>query len=252
MIFAVLTIFPDLFDDFKKYGIIGRAVKNNIIQINTYNIRDFAKGRHKITDDRPYGGGFGMVMKPEPIAKAIREAKKELQTAKIILLTPQGSRLNQKTAVILSLEKEIIFVCGRYEGVDERIYSDFIDCELSIGDFVLTGGEIPAMAVMDAITRLLPSSLGCEDSAANDTFSDNLIEYAHYTRPKIFEGKKVPDVLLSGNHGAIENWRLDNALKRTFLKRSDLFEKRSFSEEEIKILKNWQADIQKLINGGSF
>ncbi len=248
MIFAALTIFPELFNNFKQYGIVGRAVKNNIIKIKTYNIRDFAKGKHKITDDRPYGGGYGMVMKPEPLAEAIRTVKKDLQTAKTILLTPQGKPFNQKTAIMLSAEKEIIFLCGRYEGVDERICADFIDEELSIGDFVLTGGEIPAMAVIDAVTRLLPESLGCKNSADNDTFSDNLIEYAHYTRPQTFEGKKTPDILLSGNHQAIENWRLENALKRTFLKRFDMLKARNFSDKEIKILQNWQADIQKLID----
>eukprot|EP00362_Geleiidae_sp_MMETSP1317_P002056 CAMPEP_0201285700 /NCGR_PEP_ID=MMETSP1317-20130820/113707_1 /ASSEMBLY_ACC=CAM_ASM_000770 /TAXON_ID=187299 /ORGANISM="Undescribed Undescribed, Strain Undescribed" /LENGTH=206 /DNA_ID=CAMNT_0047611503 /DNA_START=2506 /DNA_END=3123 /DNA_ORIENTATION=+ len=206
MNFTVLSIFPELFDLFWRNGIIKRAIDRKVITFSTLNIRDFAKGRYKATDDRPYGGGSGMLMKPEPLADAVLSAKKQFPSSKTILLTPQGRVFNHVIAKELSEAGGLIFVCCRYEGVDERIRTDFVDDEISIGDFVLTGGELVAMVIIDAVTRLLPESLGGSDSAECDSFSNGLLEHAHYTRPQNFEGRNVPDVLLSGNHEKIENW----------------------------------------------
>jgi tRNA (guanine37-N1)-methyltransferase len=247
MDFIVLTIFPELFNPFWKHGIIKRAIDGNKIAASAINIRNFAKDKHRVTDDRPYGGGCGMVMKAEPLAGAIRAAKKQAPAAKTILLTPQGRNFNQKLAQELASSSGIIFVCGRYEGVDERIGNHFIDDEISIGDYVLTGGELAAMIIIDAVTRLVPDVLGGEDSAKLDSFATGLLEHAHYTRPRNFEGNEVPDVLLSGDHKAIEDWRLETSLIRTFLKRRDLFGKKSLSPQEIDILKKWCLDLEKII-----
>ncbi len=247
MIFNVLTIFPEMFAPFREHGIIKRAIDRNLVSVSTTNIRDFAKGKHRITDDRPYGGGSGMVVMPEPLAHAIRAVKKESPSSRTILLTPQGRRFTQKTAEDFASEEGLIFVCGRYEGVDERICHDFIDDEISIGDYVLTGGELASMIIMDAVVRLVPGALGNADSAARDSFSDNLLAHAQYTRPRSFEGEKVPDVLLSGHHQQIEEWRFEESLIRTFLKRQDLLKKRPLTEREIEILKKWCRNIEKII-----
>ena len=247
MKFTVLTIFPEMFDAFVNHGIIRRAVAAGKIDIEPVNIRDFAEGRHKVTDDRPYGGGSGMVMKPEPLAGAIAAARKKQPEAATVLLSPQGRPFDQQAAKSLAQRKGLIFVCGRYEGVDERLWADYIDEELSIGDYVLTGGELAAMVVMDAVTRLVPGTLGNADSAAMDSFSDTLLEHAHYTRPPVFEGQSIPEVLLSGNHGAIDEWRLESALIRTFLKRPDLLESKDLSDREKQILKKWCRYLESLI-----
>lgn len=248
---SVLTIFPELFDRFWDNGMIRQAVAGGQIVPHTLNIRDFAAGKHRVTDDRPYGGGCGMVMKPEPLAGALKAAMDAAPSSKRILLSPQGRLFDQQTAGELAKEEGLIFICGRYEGVDERVYSRFVDFEISIGDFVLTGGEIAAMVVMDAVIRLIPGVLGNEDSAGNDSFSDDLLEHAQYTRPRVFEGDAVPDVLLSGNHVKIEKWRMENALIRTFLKRRDLLDARGISKAEAEILKRWQKDIEDIIRTGS-
>ena len=214
MFFKVLTIFPEMFDSFWSHGIIRRAIEHQKIFASAVNIRDFAVDRHQVTDDRPYGGGSGMVMKPEPLAAAIRDASKNLTGAKTILLTPQGRVFNQKMARELAASAGLILVCGRYEGVDERICHDLIDYEVSIGDYVLTGGELAAMIVVDAVTRLIPGTLGGEGAAEKDSFSDDLLEHAHYTRPADFEGRQVPEVLLSGHHQEIEKWRLESSVMR--------------------------------------
>lgn len=245
--FVNLTIFPELFFSFWEHGIIRKAIDQKTISVSAVNIRDFTKDKHRTTDDRPYGGGCGMVMKPEPLAAAIRYAKNEIPDSKTILLTPQGQVFNQKMALKFASEKGLILVCGRYEGVDERICSDFIDYEISVGDYVLTGGEIGAMIIIDAITRLIPGSLGGADSAERDSFSDDLLEHAHYTRPRTFEGESVPEVLLSGNHQEIEKWRLETALIRTFLKRKDLLKDRILTEQESYILKKWCFEIEEII-----
>lgn len=248
MDFIVLTIFPEMVNPFFSHGIVRRAVEQKLISALSIDIRDFALGKHRVTDDRPYGGGCGMVMKPEPMAAAIRAAKQKAPAAKTIHLTPQGRVLDQNMARELASEKGFIFICGRYEGVDERICDEFIDYEISIGDYVLTGGELAAMVVIDAVTRFIPGALGGEDSADNDSFEDGLLEHDHYTRPPTFEGKKVPEVLLSGNHGAIEKWRLESSLIRTFLKRPDLLDGRELSDPEIKVLRKWYIDLERIIS----
>ncbi len=249
MKFSVLTIFPEMVNAFAQYGIIRRAVESGRIAVDAIDIRDFAEGRHRVTDDRPYGGGSGMVMKPEPLAKAIESARRENPESPTILLTPQGRPFDQQTAESLARCKGLVFVCGRYEGIDERICESYIDEEISIGDYVLTGGELAAMVIIDAVTRLVPGTLGNEASAASDTFSDDLLEHAHYTRPPIFENNAIPEVLLSGNHSAIEAWRLESSLIRTFLKRPDLMETRRLDHREKEILKKWMRHLETLIGG---
>ena len=244
---AVLTIFPEMFDRFWTHGIVRRAIEQGHLNGSAVDIRSFAEDRHKVTDDRPYGGGCGMVMKPEPLAKALRALRERMPEAVTLLMSPQGRPFNQQTAAELARRRGVIFICGRYEGVDERIVQQFVDAEISIGDYVLTGGELPAMVVVDAVVRLIPGVLGGLDSAANDSFADGLLEHAHYTRPRDFEGREVPDVLLSGNHAAIAQWRLEAALVRTFLKRPDLLEKRDFTAQEIAILKKWSQELENLI-----
>jgi tRNA (guanine37-N1)-methyltransferase len=247
MNFTVLTIFPEMMDAFWQNGMIKRAIENKIIAGSSICIRDFATDKHKATDDKPYGGGSGMVMKPEPLTHAIKQARETNPESKVILLSPQGRCFNKDIARELSGEKGLVFVCGRYEGLDERIYP-LIDEELSIGDYVLTGGELASMVVVDAVARFVPGVLGSFDSAQKDTFENNLVEHAHYTRPPEFDGKKVPDVLLSGNHKNIEKWRLETSLKRTFLKRPDLLENRSFSDEEKEILLKWCRKIEEIVS----
>ncbi len=244
---GVLTLFPELFEPFWDHGIIRRAVRGNQIRPATINIRDFAQGRHRVADDRPYGGGCGMVMKPEPLAGALAQAQRLVPDATTLLLSPQGRRFDQMMARTLAGEDALILVCGRYEGVDERFVDRHVDGEISIGDFVMTGGELGAMVVIDAVARLIPDVLGNADSADNDTFSDGLVEHAHYTRPPCFEDDAVPDVLLSGNHRAIDRWRRETALVRTIMKRPDLLAQRDLSTEERAVLENWRREIDKLL-----
>lgn len=248
MNFTVLTIFPEMFDSFWNHGVVGKASESGIISTTALDIREYAEGRHRVTDDRPFGGGAGMVFKPEPLAKAIRAAKASHPEAKTVLTTPQGRVFDQKTAVALSAEQSLIIVCGRYEGIDERITANLIDDEISIGDYILTGGELAAMAIIDAVARLIPGTLGCGDSAERDSFSDGLLEHEHYTRPRDFEGETVPDVLLSGHHAEIEKWRMESSMIRTFLKRRDLIENRELSERELEILRRWRLDIDEIIH----
>ena len=247
MFFTVLTIFPEMFDSFWNHGIIRRAIEHHKIVASAINIRNYTKDRHQVTDDRPYGGGSGMVMKPEPLAAAIRDAAKTLSGAKTVLLTPQGRVFDQKMARELASSDGLILVCGRYEGVDERICHDLIDYEISIGDYVLTGGELAGMIIIDAVTRLIPGTLGGEDAAAKDSFSDDLLEHAHYTRPSNFEDQEVPEVLLSGHHQEIENWRLESSVMRTLLKRPDLLHKKNLSRQEREILGKWGREINDIL-----
>ncbi len=247
MHFTVLTIFPEMFDSFRAHGIIKRAIDQKKIVVSTTNVRDFATDRHQMTDDRPYGGGNGMVMKPEPLAAAIRAAKEKAPSARSILMTPQGHKFNQQMARQLTAFDELILICGRYEGVDERIGDDFIDYEISIGDYVLTGGELAAMVLIETVTRLIPGTLGGENSAEKDSFSEGLLEHAHYTRPRNFEGRRVPEVLLSGHHQEIEQWRHESSVMRTLLKRPELLQTRNLSEQEIDVLKKWYRIIKELI-----
>lgn len=243
---TVLTLFPELFTPFWQHGIIKRAIDAKQLELRPLNIRDFAEGRHRIVDDRPFGGGPGMVMKPEPLAATIRRAKAASPDALIVLLSPQGRVFEQSLAAELAELKSVIFVCGRYEGVDERICQDFIDTEISIGSFVLTGGEIAAMAIIDAVVRLIPGVLGNADSAGQDTFSEHLVEHDQYTRPATFEGVHVPEVLLSGNHAKIRQWRQEQALIRTLLKRPDLLAQKDLTPSEKAILKKWCHQIERI------
>ena len=248
MNFVVLTIFPEMFDPFWAHGIIRKAIEEQKIVTSTINIRDYAEDRHQVTDDRPYGGGSGMVMKPEPLAGAIRAATRTVPEAKTVLLTPQGRVFDQSMAQELSSFDGLILVCGRYEGVDERVCHDLIDYEISTGDYVLTGGELAAMIVIDAVTRLIPGTLGGEQAAEKDSFANGLLEHAHYTRPSVFEGNAVPEVLLSGHHQKIDKWRLQSSLMRTLLKRSDLLQKKPLGQQEIEILKKWYNQIEKILD----
>lgn len=253
MKFVVLTIFPELVQAFWEIGIMRRAVGCGAITTEAINIRDFAQDRHHVTDDRPYGGGCGMVMKPEPLGAAIQAAKQAAPEAPVVLLTPQGHRFDQLTAQHLAARQAMILVCGRYEGIDERVNDQFVDFELSIGDFVLTGGEVAAMAVMDAVTRLLPGVLGNEDSAEQDSFCRDRLDHAHFTRPPEFQGREVPQVLLSGHHDQIAQWRRADALLRTFARRPELLHRSMLSDEELALLSAWHREIERIIrsqNGG--
>ncbi len=240
MRFDILTLFPGLFEPFLEESILGRAIKEGKVDIRLTNIRDFAKGRHRVTDDRPYGGGEGMVMKPGPIYRALDSVEKISKKSIVLLLTPQGESYDQSKAWELSRLDQIIMICGRYEGVDERIRSNRIELELSIGDYVLSGGELGAMVVIDSVSRLLPGVLGGERSNQEDSFEDGLLEYPHYTRPREFKGKEVPSVLLSGDHEKIRQWRRTQAIKRTLERRPDLLKKAKLGEEDRAILTELQ------------
>jgi tRNA (guanine37-N1)-methyltransferase len=236
MRFDVLTIFPDMFNTPLSEGVLGRAVKKGLVDARIVNIRDFARGVHKNTDDRPYGGGDGMVMKAGPIYRALKSIERVNGRSLVILLSPQGKTFDQATAWELSSWDQIILICGRYEGVDERIRKICIDRELSMGDFILSGGELGAMVVMDAISRLIPGVLGGERSNLEDSFEEGLLEYPQYTRPRVFLGEEVPAVLLSGDHERIRVWRRAKSLKRTRDRRPDLLRKARLTREDEEIL----------------
>jgi len=244
MIFDVLTLFPGMFASPLQESILGRAIKQELLQVRTHNLRDWAEGKHLSTDDAPYGGGDGMVMKPEPIALAVAELKQKAPTAKVLLMTPQGVPFKQQHARELAREPGLIFLCGRYEGFDERVRQTLVDAEFSIGDFVLTGGELPAMVMIDAISRHLPEVLGSSDSAEMDSFSDGLLEYPQYTRPAVFNGMSVPEVLLSGNHGKVASWRREQQLLRTLQRRPELLENISLSDNDRKVLERLRKEIE--------
>ena len=244
MRFDVHTIFPEMFSAHLKEGILGRAVKSGKTDVRLVNIRDFAKGTHRSTDDRPYGGGDGMVMRPGPIYRALKAVDRVKGRSAVILLSPQGKTFDQATAWELSRWDQLILICGRYEGVDERIRTTYIDRELSIGDYVLSGGEPAAMVVMDTVNRLLPGVLGGERSNQEDSFEEDLLEYPHYTRPRVFENEEVPPVLLSGDHEKIRLWRRTESLRRTLLKRPDLLEKAKLSTEDEAILAKLQGEMK--------
>jgi tRNA (guanine37-N1)-methyltransferase len=236
MRFDVLTLFPELFSAFLKETILGRAVKAGVVDIRLVNIRSFARGRHLVADDTPFGGGQGMVMKPGPISRALESIDRIKDRSLVLLLTPQGRTFDQPLAWDLSRMEQLILICGRYEGVDERIRTTCVDRELSIGDYVLSGGEMAAMVVMDAVSRLVPGVLGGEKSAQEDSFEDGLLEYPQYTRPRVFKNQEVPEILLSGDHEKIRVWRRTESLKRTLERRPDLLEKAKLTEEDKRIL----------------
>lgn len=239
----VLTLFPDLFTSFLEESILGRAVRKGLLDIRLIDIRAFARGPHKVTDDRPYGGGNGMVMKPGPICRALQSTGRVSERSVVILLTPQGQAFEQPMAWGLSSMDQLILICGRYEGVDERIRTSCVDMELSIGDYVLSGGELAAMVVIDAVSRLVPGVLGGAKSASEDSFEDGLLEYPHYTRPRIFQNKEVPGILLSGDHEKIRRWRRTESIRRTLERRPDLLKKAGLKEEDKVILAKVQAEL---------
>lgn len=240
MQFEVFTLLPEVFSPYLESSILLRARQRGLIEVRIHNIRDYTRDRHHITDDTPYGGGGGMVMKPEPVFEAMESvlgfdsAQAQPPPVPVILLTPQGRVFTQRVAEELSGQERIALLCGRYEGVDERIRQHLVTDEISIGDYVLTGGELPALMIIDAISRLMPEVLGNPTGAEDDSHSMGLLEYPHYTRPPEFRGWKVPDVLLSGDHAKIEKWRREQALTRTFNKRPDMIEKAELSKQEKK------------------
>jgi tRNA (guanine37-N1)-methyltransferase len=231
MRFDIITIFPEGFRGVFEFGIIRRAVESGLIELCLHDLRDYTFGRHRQVDDRPFGGGAGMVMKPEPLIRAIEFLTQVGGETTTALLSPQGRLFNQRMAEEFSRKGRLLLICGRYEGVDERVL-EWVDEEVSIGDYVLSGGEIPAMVVVDAVTRLIPGALGSEESAQRDSFSDGLLDYPQYTRPAEYRGLKVPDVLLSGNHAQIEAWRLRKAMEKTRSARPDLLNSAEIPDEE--------------------
>ncbi|MGN7165804.1 tRNA (guanosine(37)-N1)-methyltransferase TrmD [Paenibacillus cellulositrophicus] len=235
----VLTLFPEMLDGVFRTSILGKAQEKGIISLHTVNFRDYSGNKHGTVDDTPYGGGGGMVLKPEPIFAAVEDLLEKAGhqvKPRVILMCPQGETFSQKKAEELAKEEHLIFICGHYEGYDERIREHLITDELSIGDYVLTGGELPAAVVIDAVSRLLPGVLGNETSAVTDSFSTGLLEYPHYTRPVEFRGWKVPDMLLSGHHANIEAWRREQALKRTLERRPDLLDEVELTDRDRKTL----------------
>ncbi len=229
----VLTLFPDIITAYLNESILKRAQAKNLLEVKIYNIRDFESGKHKAVDDYPFGGGAGMVMKPGPLFKAIDYLRSDNEDRRIILLSPGGKTFDQPLAEEYSKEKRrLVFICGRYEGIDERVRVSLVDEEISIGDYVMTGGELAALVIIDAAARLVPGALGDEKSAEEESFSWGLLDYPHYTRPREFMGQAVPDVLLSGNHKEIWKWRRKEALRRTLKSRPDLIEKIELTEED--------------------
>jgi tRNA (guanine37-N1)-methyltransferase len=236
MKFDVLTLFPEMIEAYLRQGILARAIMRGLIDIKLVNIRDFARGRHKTTDDRPYGGGDGMIMKPGPIDRALKSVDRMEGISRVILLSPQGKQFVQPMAWDMSQWNQLILICGRYEGIDERIVSIHIDVELSVGDYILTGGELGAMVVIDAVARLIPGVLGGERSSLEDSFEDGLLKYPQYTRPRTFQGREVPEILLSGDHEKIRVWRRKESLRRTVERRPDLLKQARLTAEDKAIL----------------
>lgn len=233
----VITLFPEMFAAISEYGITSRAVRQGLLNLNCWNPRTYTEDRHQTVDDRPFGGGPGMVMKIQPLERALSAAREAAgDRAKVIYLSPQGRPLKQAAVRELANEESLILIAGRYEGIDERFIEAHVDEEWSIGDYVLSGGELPAMVLIDAVTRLLPGALGHADSAEEDSFTDGLLDCPHYTRPEVYADQRVPEVLLSGNHEHIRRWRLQQALGRTWERRADLLDCRSLSGEEKKLL----------------
>lgn len=237
MNFYVLSLFPEMIEQGMRNSITGRAMEKGMISLETVNIRDYAENKHNRVDDYPYGGGAGMVMQAGPVYHACQAVMKNMEKkARVVYLTPQGKVFHQKLAEELAKEDELIFLCGHYEGIDERVLEEVVTDSISIGDYVLTGGELPAMVMMDAIARLVPGVLNNEESAQFDSFGDNLLEYPQYTRPALWHEKEVPEVLLSGHHGKIEKWRRQQSILRTLERRPDLLEVANLSEEERQIV----------------
>ena len=238
----VISIFPEMFYPVLQNGIVGKALENKLVQVVTHDLRDYASGKHKNTDDSPFGGGPGMVMKPEPLYKAITSLNLE-SNIPVIALSAQGKLFDQKVAERLSQQEQIVIVCGRYEGVDERILEHYVTEEISIGDYIVSGGEIPAMLIIDSVIRLIPGALGHGDEAiSDDSHTSGILQFPQYTRPAQFEGKKVPEVLLSGDHQAIANWRRTEALRRTLERRPDLLNSANLDAHDREKLRNIEKE----------
>ncbi|EER48004.1 tRNA (guanosine(37)-N1)-methyltransferase TrmD [Actinobacillus minor] len=234
---GIISLFPEMFKAITDFGVTGRAVKQNLLQVQCWNPRDFTHDKHKTVDDRPYGGGPGMLMMVQPLRDAIREAKatackEDGVEAKVIYLSPQGRKLDQAGVQTLATNQKLILVCGRYEGIDERLIQTEIDEEWSIGDYVLTGGELPAMTLIDAVARFIPGVLGKQASALEDSFAEGLLDCPHYTRPEVLDGLPVPQVLMSGHHEQIRKWRLEQSLERTWLRRPELLDSLALTDEQ--------------------
>ena len=246
MWFGVVTLFPEMFEAVKSFGVTGRAVRNGSIELQCWNPRDFTLDKHRTVDDRPYGGGPGMLMKVQPLRDAIHAAKAAAgdEEVSVIYLSPQGRRLDHSGVQELANRKKLILVAGRYEGIDERLIETEIDEEWSLGDFVLSGGELPAMTMIDAVSRLVPGVLGHQDSATEDSFSDGLLDCQHYTRPEQFDGMQVPGVLLGGNHEEIRRWRLKQQLGRTWKRRPELLDSLELTKEQQALLKDFIRETQ--------
>ena len=246
----VISLFPPMFEAVTGYGITGRAIKNGLLSLRVWNPRDYTEDRHRSVDDRPYGGGPGMVMMIEPLARAIELARGEqAKDAKLIYLSPQGRKLDHAGVLEMSRREGMILLAGRYEGIDERLLESEVDEEWSIGDYVLSGGELAAMVVIDAIARQLPGALGDEDSAQQDSFVEGLLDCGHYTRPEEYAGRKVPEVLLSGDHAKIRRWRLKQSLGRTWLRRPDLLERLPLNNEQKQLLEEFRQEHLKEESG---
>ncbi|MBP7341468.1 MAG: tRNA (guanosine(37)-N1)-methyltransferase TrmD [Syntrophaceae bacterium] len=242
MRFDVLSIFPEMLRSPLQYSLLKKACDKGLIEIGLHNIRDWTEDKHNMTDDAPYGGGCGMVMKVEPVERALAAVKRKGVPGEVVLLTPQGRTFTQKIAGELARRQHLILVCGRYEGFDERIRQHLADREISIGDYILTGGELSALVVIDAVSRLIPGVLGNDASVTAESFTRGLLEYPQYTRPAEYKGWRVPEVLVSGNHAQIERWQKAEALKRTWLRRPDLLETADLSDEDKKILEKIRLD----------
>ncbi|MGX8940414.1 tRNA (guanosine(37)-N1)-methyltransferase TrmD [Symbiopectobacterium sp. Eva_TO] len=242
---GVISLFPEMFRAAVDYGVTGRAVKNGLLNVTCWNPRDFTYDRHRTVDDRPYGGGPGMLMIVQPLRDAIHEAKAAAgDGARVIYLSPQGRKLDQQGVRQLATHQKLILVCGRYEGIDERVIRTEIDEEWSIGDYVLSGGELPAMVLIDSVSRFIPGVLGHESSAEEDSFADGLLDCPHFTRPEVLEGVEVPPVLLSGNHAEIRRWRLKQSLGRTWLRRPELLKSLALTDEQTALLTEFQREHQ--------
>ncbi len=246
MKYHVLTLFPEMIEQGLSSSIIGRATEKGLLQVEAINIRDYSTNKHHKVDDYPYGGGAGMVMQAGPVYDAYEDLVQKLgKKPRVIYLTPQGKVFNQKMAEEFAKEEDLVFLCGHYEGIDERVLERIVTDYVSIGDYVLTGGELPSMVMIDCISRLVPGVLNNDVSADIESFHDNLLEYPQYTRPDTFLGMKVPDVLLSGNHGKIEQWRREQSIKRTLERRPDLLEDANLSKKELEYLKRLQQEKEK-------
>jgi tRNA (guanine37-N1)-methyltransferase len=237
MIFDIFTLFPEVITPYLKISILERAQENGLIQVNLHNIRDFTHDKHHVTDDAPYGGGGGMVMKPEPIFEAVESVLQAPPVCPVILMSPQGRPFTAQIAQELAVYPHLAILCGRYEGVDERVREHLVTDQISVGDFVLTGGELPALILVDAISRFLPGVLGDPTGASDDSFAGGLLEYPHYTRPDEFRGWRVPEILTSGDHAKIEKWRREQSIRRTLRQRPDLLTTALLSDSDLKMIK---------------